>query len=55
MATGGCRDCRARGIVYNNDGGQICFHSTELKAFQERQDDITDAELQDIPELIDFM
>ena len=23
---GGCRDCRARGIVYNADGLQICLH-----------------------------
>jgi hypothetical protein len=52
---GGCYDCRARGIVNNNDGGQICFHSTESKAITERQDDITDADLQDLPDLIDVM
>jgi hypothetical protein len=23
---GGCRECRARGCVYNNDGVQICLH-----------------------------
>ena len=35
-----CKDCRARGIVNNNDGGQICFHSTVVLAIPDRQDDI---------------
>ena len=51
----GCRDCRARGIVKNNDGGQLCWHATQWKANPKRDYDIPDADVDDMPELIDVM
>ena len=51
----GCKDCRARGIVKDKDGRKICLHSTVLKEMPGRDDDITDADLDNMPDLIDFM